>query len=93
MLTTTVDLFSGAGGASLGLVRAGWDLRLASDFNQACALTHQANLPGEFITGDLRDVDAAKVLTAAGVAPGRSDEVRGAAGRPVPGADACGPGR
>jgi DNA (cytosine-5)-methyltransferase 1 len=54
-------------------VRAGWDLRLASDFNQACSLTHQANLPGEFITGDLRDVDAAKVMTAADVAPGELD--------------------
>ena len=73
MTPTAIDLFSGAGGASLGLVRAGWDLRLASDFNQACSLTHQANLPGEFITGDLRDVDAAKVMTAADVAPGELD--------------------
>lgn len=73
MTPTAIDLFSGAGGASLGLVRTGWDLRLASDFNQACSLTHQANLPGEFITGDLRDVDAAKVMTAADVAPGELD--------------------
>jgi DNA (cytosine-5)-methyltransferase 1 len=73
MTPTAIDLFSGAGGASLGLVRAGWDLRLASDFNQACSLTHRANLPGEFITGDLRDVDAAKVMTAADVTPGELD--------------------
>jgi len=73
MTPTAIDLFSGAGGASLGLVRAGWDLRLASDFNQACSLTHQANLPGVFITGDLRDVDAAKVMTAADVSPGGLD--------------------
>lgn len=70
---TAIDLFSGAGGASLGLVRAGLDLRLAADFNQACSLTHCANLPGEFITGDLRDVDAAKVMTTADVAPGELD--------------------
>jgi DNA (cytosine-5)-methyltransferase 1 len=73
MTPTAIDLFSGAGGASLGLVRAGWDLRLAADFDQACSLTHRANLPGEFITGDLRDVDAAKVMTAADVSPGELD--------------------
>lgn len=73
MSPTTIDLFSGAGGASLGLVRAGWDLRLAADFDQACSLTHRANLPGEFITGDLRDVDTAKVMTAADVAAGELD--------------------
>jgi len=73
MTPTAVDLFSGAGGASLGLVRAGWDLRLAADFDQACSLTHQANLPGEFITGDLRDVDAAKVTSAADILPGELD--------------------
>jgi DNA (cytosine-5)-methyltransferase 1 len=73
MTPTAIDLFSGAGGASLGLVRAGWDLRLAADFDQACSLTHRANLPGEFITGDLRDVDAAKVITAADVSVGELD--------------------
>jgi DNA (cytosine-5)-methyltransferase 1 len=73
MTPTAIDLFSGAGGASLGLVRAGWDLRLAADFDQACSLTHQANLPGAFITGDLRDVDAAKVMTAADILLGELD--------------------
>jgi DNA (cytosine-5)-methyltransferase 1 len=70
---TAVDLFAGAGGASLGLVAAGFDLRLASDVSSACGLTHTANLPGEFLVGDLRAVDAEKVLTAAGVAPGELD--------------------
>src|SRR6185437_1898550 len=67
---TAIDLFSGADGASLGLAAAGFDLRLAADFDPACGLTHAANLPGEFIVGDIRDVDADKVLTTAGVAPG-----------------------
>ena len=67
---TAIDLFSGAGGASLGLTDAGFDLRLAADFDPACGLTHAANLPGEFIVGDIREVDADKVLTTAGVAPG-----------------------
>src|SRR5260370_22186748 len=73
MSRTTVDLFCGAGGASLGLVRAGWDLRLAADVDQACSLTHRANLPGEFLTADLRIGDAARVMSAASLSPGQLD--------------------
>jgi DNA (cytosine-5)-methyltransferase 1 len=70
---TAVDLFSGAGGASLGLVNAGFDLRLAVDADPVYALTHTANLPGEFLTADLRGVEVDKVLSAAEVAPGELD--------------------
>lgn len=70
---TAVDLFCGAGGASLGLVRAGFDLRLAADSDPACGMTHKANLPGEFLGADLRGVDSDKVLNMAGVAPGELD--------------------
>ncbi len=70
---TAVDLFCGAGGASLGLVRAGYDLRLAADIDPACGMTHKANLPGEFLGADLRGVDVDKILTTAGVAPGELD--------------------
>jgi DNA (cytosine-5)-methyltransferase 1 len=73
MSPTVVDLFCGAGGASLGLVRAGWDLRLATDVDLACSLTHRANLPGEFLTADLRTVDADKVMGAADISPGHLD--------------------
>ena len=73
MSPTAIDLFCGAGGASLGLVRAGWDLRLATDVDLACSLTHRANLPGEFLTADLRTVDGEKVLGAADISPGQLD--------------------
>jgi DNA (cytosine-5)-methyltransferase 1 len=73
MSPTAVDLFCGAGGASLGLVRAGWDLRVAADVDQACSLTHRANLPGEFITADLRTVDADKLMSATEISPGQLD--------------------
>jgi DNA (cytosine-5)-methyltransferase 1 len=36
-------------------------------------MTHQANLPGEFLAGDLRAIEADKVANAAGVAPGELD--------------------
>ncbi len=73
MSPTAVDLFCGAGGASLGLVQAGWDLRLATDVDLACSLTHGANLPGEFATADLRSVDAGEVMRPANVSPGQLD--------------------
>jgi DNA (cytosine-5)-methyltransferase 1 len=73
MSPTAVDLFCGAGGASLGLMRAGWDLRLATDVDHSCSLTHRSNLPGEFITADLRAVEAEKVMNAADVSPGELD--------------------
>jgi DNA (cytosine-5)-methyltransferase 1 len=73
MSPTAIDLFCGAGGASFGLVHAGWDVRLAADVDPACSLTHQANLPGEFLAEDLRAVDADKLANAAGISPGQLD--------------------
>ncbi len=73
MSLTAVDLFCGAGGASLGLVRAGWDLRLAADIEPACSLTHQTNLPGVFISDDLRSTDSDKLASAADISPGQLD--------------------
>lgn len=70
---TAIDLFCGAGGASLGLLRAGWDVRLATDIDQACSRTYQANLPGKFLTADLRKVSADELLAAGGVTPGQLD--------------------
>lgn len=70
---TAIDLFSGAGGASLGLLNAGFDLRLAVDIDPTYSLTHRANLPGESMTADLRQVDADKLSQAAGVGPGELD--------------------
>ena len=68
-----VDLFRGAGGASLGLVQSGWDLRLAVDADRACGLTHAANLPGRFILADLREVEATALMGAAEIGPGELD--------------------
>jgi len=70
---TAVDLFSGAGGASMGLVEAGFDLRLSVDVDPTYGLTHQANLPGEFLCADLRVVDSEKILRAIDLRPGELD--------------------
>ncbi|KAB1983428.1 DNA cytosine methyltransferase [Streptomyces triticiradicis] len=64
---TAIDLFSGAGGASLGLVHAGFDLRLAVELHPMYGETHAANLPGQFLAADLKELDAEKIANTAGV--------------------------
>jgi DNA (cytosine-5)-methyltransferase 1 len=48
-----VDLFSGAGGLSLGLQRAGWTTAAAVDFDERALETHGANFPGMSLRMDL----------------------------------------
>lgn len=48
-----VDLFSGAGGLSLGLQRAGWTTAAAVDFDERALETHAANFPGMSLHMDL----------------------------------------
>ena len=50
-----VDLFSGAGGLSLGLERAGYTTAAAVDFDERARETHAANFPGMSLCLDLGD--------------------------------------
>ena len=52
---TAVDLFCGAGGLSLGLERAGFDVLVGADVDDWAVRTHHANLPGMSWCGDLAD--------------------------------------
>lgn len=52
---TAIDLFAGAGGLSLGLHQAGFDVLAGADSNEWAMETHAANLPGLTWTGDLTD--------------------------------------
>lgn len=45
MSPTAIDLFAGAGGATLGLLRAGYRVELAVDFDAAACATHAAAHP------------------------------------------------
>ena len=75
---TAVDLFCGAGGLSLGLVNAGWDLRLGADANSACATTHRANFPDmAFHEGNIRDLAPSRILELAGLRSGELDLLAG----------------
>ena len=58
-MTTAIDLFAGAGGASLGLLRAGISVRLAVDFDAAACATHRAAMPDvEVWRADVATLDA-----------------------------------
>jgi DNA (cytosine-5)-methyltransferase 1 len=52
---TAIDLFSGAGGLSLGLRDAGFRVLVAADSDSAAVETHTANLGGLGYVGDLSD--------------------------------------
>lgn len=55
---TCIDLFSGAGGLSLGLKMAGWKALLASDYDRHACSTYRHNFSGvDVLEGDIRRAD------------------------------------
>jgi len=60
---TAIDLFCGAGGASLGVEAAEYDLVAALDHNEAALQTHVENLGDGIIKHDLADVDPSVLPT------------------------------
>ena len=69
-----IDLFSGAGGISLGLKAAGYEVLFASDIDPASAQTHRKNFPDTYFhLGDIRDLDSNEVLRISGLEPGELD--------------------
>lgn len=62
-LQTCVDLFSGAGGLSLGLRWAGFRTLVANDFFREAGQTYSANNPDvKFIPGDITDAKIQKSI-------------------------------
>ena len=69
-----IDLFAGAGGISLGLMNAGFDVIFASDISEQCAQTYTRNFPGvEFHLGDIRDLQGHALLHRFDLAEGDLD--------------------
>lgn len=48
-----IDLFAGAGGASLGLIAAGWDVVAAVEWDRDAAATYRANVGDHVIEADI----------------------------------------
>lgn len=57
-----VDLFSGAGGLSLGLEAAGWTVAVAVDNDAKALQTHRHNFPGLTLSYDLSETAGRKAL-------------------------------
>lgn len=71
---TAIDLFSGAGGLTLGLANAGFRVLLASDLSGVCAATHRRNLRSvPFHQKDVRKISGRELLHEAGLAGGELD--------------------
>ena len=65
-----IDLFCGAGGLTLGLRRAGWDIIAGIDVDEAVGTTYEGNNPGAtFVSADLRSVTDEEIQTLAGAVP------------------------
>jgi DNA (cytosine-5)-methyltransferase 1 len=65
-----IDLFCGAGGLSLGLRNAGFDLAAAVDNDPVAVRTYAANLGNHVWCASLEDISAADLLGRAGIGKG-----------------------
>ncbi len=75
---TTIDLFSGAGGMSLGLEMAGFNIKAAIESVPRAAQTHEQNFRGSrMISSDIKKLSAKQFSEAVGVAPGQIDLLAG----------------
>lgn len=71
---TAVDLFSGAGGITLGLTSAGFDVVFCSDRDEACSITHRRNFPAiPFATESIEKLRATDILGVANLKLGELD--------------------
>lgn len=64
-----ISLFSGAMGLDIGLAKAGLNIVIGQDFDDACVATMRAN-GHKVLGGDIRDIDPADLLERVGLAQG-----------------------
>lgn len=58
MTNRCVDLFAGAGGLSVGLKMAGWDVKVAVEYDATAIATHRRNMPEVLhVCDDIREID------------------------------------
>lgn len=72
-----IDAFAGAGGLSLGLRRAGFDVRLAFDNDEVAVETHRRNLGDRVELLDATRTSSEQLMSLAGVGPGELDLLAG----------------
>ena len=67
---TAIDLFCGAGGLSLGLMQAGFDVRAAVDNDPMAVRTYRENVGSHVIEASLTEMAPEQLLRVAGLEPG-----------------------
>jgi DNA (cytosine-5)-methyltransferase 1 len=67
---TAIDLFSGAGGTSYGLLAAGFEVRAAVDNDEAASVSYERNIGLKPIVDDIRNVSGRRLLRRAGLRRG-----------------------
>jgi DNA (cytosine-5)-methyltransferase 1 len=73
-----IDLFSGCGGLSLGLKKAGFSVAAAVEIDARAQETYRLNHPDVHLYAqDIREISPAKVLREAGLKPGELDLLAG----------------
>lgn len=77
-MPTAISTFSGSGGSSLGLRRAGFDVPVAMEFMPLAAQSYRLNSPGaQVVEKDIRTVKGEELLALAGVKAGELDLLEG----------------
>jgi DNA (cytosine-5)-methyltransferase 1 len=77
MRLSAIDLFAGAGGLSLGLARAGFDVRVAVDSWQLAVDTHTKNFQHPAIHEDISRLSSERLLEYADIEKGQLDLLAG----------------
>ena len=75
---TLVSLFAGCGGSSLGYKQAGFDIRLAVEWDTKAADVYKRNFDGtQMFVGDIADLTSEEALEITGLQPGELDVLDG----------------
>lgn len=73
----TISLFSGIGGLDFGFEEAGFETRVALEFDRYACQTIRLNRPWEVIEDDIANVPSKAILDRAGLVPGEADMLIG----------------
>ena len=77
-MPTAIELFSGCGGLSTGLIRAGFNVLSAIEIDEVAASTYSANHPEvNLIIQDVREIKASALLHQCSLHRGQLDLLAG----------------
>jgi DNA (cytosine-5)-methyltransferase 1 len=66
-----IDIYSGCGGLSLGLIEAGFEIRAAVEIDKVAAETYRRNIGDVVINKDVRQINGEYILDVAGLERGK----------------------